>query len=61
MMSATIESKKFADYFGIPVCNRMAAAPILTVSGRSYTVSEYYLEDLDKLGPVRDLGFTVLL
>jgi hypothetical protein len=37
-MSATLDSKLFCSYFG--------GAPLVSVPGRTYPVSSYYLEDL---------------
>ena len=37
-MSATLDSKLFCSYFG--------GAPLVSVPGRTYLVSSYYLEDL---------------
>ena len=51
-MSATIDSQLFARYFSVPVRGMLEPAPVMTVEGQSYTVSEYYLEDLKPLGEV---------
>ncbi|KAI0215243.1 ATP-dependent RNA helicase TDRD9 [Lamellibrachia satsuma] len=58
LMSATIDSQQFAQYFSLPVRGVLEAAPVMTVKGQSYTVSEYYLEDLHPLGdlPLLDPG-----
>ena len=53
-MSATAESEKFAKYFSIPIRGRLQEAPIIPIEGRTYKISEYYLEDLRSLG---DLPF----
>ena len=51
-MSATIDSQLFAQYFSLPVRGVLEPAPVMTVQGQSFTVSEYYLEDLHPLGDV---------
>jgi ATP-dependent RNA helicase TDRD9 len=51
-MSATIAAEQFAEYFALPVMNRLEPAPIITVAGRHYTVQEYYSDDLEALGIV---------
>ncbi len=51
-MSATINADLFANYFSIPVMGRMEPAPVVTVTGRMYKVSEFYIEDLAPLGKV---------
>ena len=53
LMSATFDTKKFAEYFAIPVRGVLEPAPIVSVEGRQYQVSEYYIEDLKPLGLVR--------
>ena len=55
-MSATIDSQLFARYFSVPVRGMLEPAPVMTVEGQSYTVSEYYLEDLKPLGEVGRLS-----
>ena len=51
-MSATAESEKFARYFSFPVRGTLEPAPIFSVEGRAFKISEYYLDDLKPLGPV---------
>ena len=51
-MSATFDTEQFAQYFSIPVRDKMEAAPVYSVEGRSFAVSEFYVEDLEQLGPV---------
>ena len=51
LMSATIQSQRFAGYFSLYVHGRQPA-PILDVEGRCYTVQEYYLESLKPLADV---------
>ncbi|KAM9201779.1 ATP-dependent RNA helicase TDRD9 [Dugong dugon] len=46
LMSATINCKEFADYFAVPVQNKMNPAYIFEVEGKPYSVEEYYLDDL---------------
>ena len=49
LMSATIDSELFARYFARPIAGILEKAPVLEIKGRSYEVSEYYLEDLEEL------------
>ncbi|KAL5008137.1 hypothetical protein ScPMuIL_013718 [Solemya velum] len=46
LMSATLDSDIFAQYFALPVRDRLEPAPVVSVEGRAYDVSEFYLEDL---------------
>ncbi|XP_022431671.1 ATP-dependent RNA helicase TDRD9 isoform X2 [Delphinapterus leucas] len=47
LMSATINCKEFADYFAVPVQNKVNPAYIFEVEGKPYAVEEYYLNDLE--------------
>ncbi|XP_024614497.1 ATP-dependent RNA helicase TDRD9 isoform X3 [Neophocaena asiaeorientalis asiaeorientalis] len=47
LMSATISCKEFADYFAVPVQNKVNPACIFEVEGKPYAVEEYYLDDLE--------------
>ncbi|XP_014646068.1 PREDICTED: putative ATP-dependent RNA helicase TDRD9 isoform X1 [Ceratotherium simum simum] len=47
LMSATINCKDFADYFAVPVQNKMNPAYIFEVEGKPYAIEEYYLNDLE--------------
>lgn len=52
-MSATLDSDIFANYFALPVRDQLESAPVVTVEGRAYDVSEFYIEDLPpELGEV---------
>lgn len=51
-MSATFDTEQFARYFSIPVRNVMEPAPVISVEGRSFAVSEFFVEDLEPLGHV---------
>ncbi|KAL4656333.1 putative ATP-dependent RNA helicase TDRD9 [Arapaima gigas] len=53
LMSATINCKEFAEYFSTPILGQMAPAYVFEVEGASYTVEEYYLDDLHSLLPHR--------
>ena len=57
LMSATLETEVFADYFGSPFSGSVFPAPKLTVDGRMFAVKEHYLEELSGLG---DLPMNVL-
>ena len=50
LMSATLETEVFADYFGSPVSGSCFPAPKLTVDGRMFAVEEHYIEELAGLG-----------
>uniref|UniRef100_A0A672ZLW6 RNA helicase n=1 Tax=Sphaeramia orbicularis TaxID=375764 RepID=A0A672ZLW6_9TELE len=50
-MSATINCREFAKYFGTPVRGKMNPAYIFEVEGRPYAIDEYYLDDLHNLLP----------
>ncbi|XP_035669550.1 ATP-dependent RNA helicase TDRD9-like [Branchiostoma floridae] len=52
LMSATLDSSMFAGYFSIPVRGELAPAPVVTVEGRLFPVTEFYVEDLAPLGPL---------
>ncbi|XP_064600454.1 ATP-dependent RNA helicase TDRD9-like isoform X1 [Liolophura sinensis] len=52
LMSATLQSDLFAQYFAVPFMNRLEPAPVLTVEGKMFSVSEYYAGQLEKLGPL---------
>lgn len=45
-MSATINCKEFADYFAVPVQNKMNPAYVFEVEGKPHAIEEYYLNDL---------------
>ncbi|XP_055969720.1 ATP-dependent RNA helicase TDRD9 [Sorex fumeus] len=46
LMSATINCKEFADYFAVPVQNKMNPAYVFEVEGKPHSIEEYYLNDL---------------
>ncbi|XP_074250473.1 ATP-dependent RNA helicase TDRD9 isoform X1 [Saimiri boliviensis] len=46
LMSATINCEEFADYFAVPVQNKMNPAYIFEVEGKPHSIEEYYLNDL---------------
>uniref|UniRef100_A0A4X2K3U9 ATP-dependent RNA helicase TDRD9 n=1 Tax=Vombatus ursinus TaxID=29139 RepID=A0A4X2K3U9_VOMUR len=46
LMSATISCREFADYFAVPVQNKMNPAYVFEVEGKPHTIDEYYLNDL---------------
>nr|XP_060475738.1 ATP-dependent RNA helicase TDRD9 [Panthera onca] len=46
LMSATISCKEFADYFAVPVQNKMNPAYVFEVEGKPHSIEEYYLDDL---------------
>ncbi|KAE8586841.1 hypothetical protein XENTR_v10021777 [Xenopus tropicalis] len=46
LMSATINCKEFADYFAVPVLNKMTPAYIFEVEGKPHDIEVFYLDDL---------------
>ncbi|KAJ7345223.1 hypothetical protein JRQ81_001173, partial [Phrynocephalus forsythii] len=46
LMSATINCQEFADYFAIPVRNKLYPAYVFEVEGKPHAIEEYYLDDL---------------
>lgn len=52
LMSATLDSDMFANYFARPLREVFEPAPVISVEGTVYSVSEYYIEDLSQLGPL---------
>ncbi|KAM4542411.1 ATP-dependent RNA helicase TDRD9 [Odontesthes bonariensis] len=51
LMSATINCKQFAEYFGTPVRGKINPAYVFEVEGAPYAIEEFYLEDLYNLFP----------
>ena len=48
-MSATINCKQFADYFGTPIRGKMNPAYVFEVEGAPYAIEEFYRDDLERL------------
>ncbi|XP_034531835.1 ATP-dependent RNA helicase TDRD9 [Notolabrus celidotus] len=48
LMSATIDCRQFADYFGTPIRGKMIPAYVFEVEGAPYAIEEFYLDDLKK-------------
>ncbi|XP_060118901.1 ATP-dependent RNA helicase TDRD9 [Heteronotia binoei] len=46
LMSATINCQEFADYFAIPVRNKLCPAYMFEVEGKPHAIEEYYLDEL---------------
>ncbi|XP_077179907.1 ATP-dependent RNA helicase TDRD9 [Paroedura picta] len=46
LMSATINCQEFADYFAVPVRNKLCPAYVFEVEGKPHAIEEYYLDDL---------------
>ncbi|XP_027493936.1 ATP-dependent RNA helicase TDRD9 isoform X2 [Corapipo altera] len=46
LMSASINTKEFADYFAIPLRNGLNPVCVFKVEGKPFAVEEYYLDDL---------------
>ncbi|XP_014066219.2 ATP-dependent RNA helicase TDRD9 isoform X2 [Salmo salar] len=53
LMSATINCREFAEYFGTPIRSQMNPAYVFEVEGAPYTIEEFYLDDLCSLIPYR--------
>ena len=50
LMSATVETSKFADYFSTPVNGIFQPAPVIQVdSEQMFSVRVYYLDDINKI------------
>uniref|UniRef100_A0A673V8U2 ATP-dependent RNA helicase TDRD9 n=1 Tax=Suricata suricatta TaxID=37032 RepID=A0A673V8U2_SURSU len=47
LMSATIDCREFANYFAVPVQNKMSPAYVFEVEGKPHPIEEYYLDDLE--------------
>lgn len=55
LMSATIDVKKFADYFSMRVRNKLVPAPVIKISQmRCFQIYTYYLDELNDLGAVSE-------
>uniref|UniRef100_A0A8C4VQE2 RNA helicase n=1 Tax=Gopherus evgoodei TaxID=1825980 RepID=A0A8C4VQE2_9SAUR len=52
-MSATINCKEFADYFVLPIRNKLYPAYVFEVEGKPYAIEEYYLNDLRHISHIR--------
>ena len=55
-MSATFETDIFALYFAVRISGRMELAPVVAVEGRSFPVTEFYLDDVRDVAEVHELG-----
>ncbi|CAL8286818.1 unnamed protein product [Lota lota] len=53
LMSATINCREFAEYFGTPVRGQVTPAYVFEVDGAPYAIQQYYLDDLRALCPCR--------
>lgn len=60
-MSATINCREFAEYFGTYVCGKMNPAYVFEVEGTPFTIEESYLDDLQNLFPYRVRTFLLML
>ncbi|KAK2497836.1 hypothetical protein MC885_006939 [Smutsia gigantea] len=49
LMSATMNCEEFADYFAVPVQNKVNPAYVYEVEGRPHSIEEYYLDDLEHI------------
>ncbi|XP_077122732.1 ATP-dependent RNA helicase TDRD9 isoform X1 [Ranitomeya variabilis] len=46
LMSATINCKEFADYFAVPIHNKLIPAYVFKVGGKPFDVEVFYLDDI---------------
>ncbi|XP_035529737.1 ATP-dependent RNA helicase TDRD9 [Morone saxatilis] len=53
LMSATINCRQFAEYFGTQIRGKMNPAYVFEVEGEPYAIEEFYLDDLHRLFPCR--------
>uniref|UniRef100_A0A3Q3GEP4 ATP-dependent RNA helicase TDRD9 n=1 Tax=Labrus bergylta TaxID=56723 RepID=A0A3Q3GEP4_9LABR len=53
LMSATINCRQFAEYFGTPIRGKMNPAYVFEVEGTPYAIEEFYLDDLKNMFPNR--------
>ncbi|XP_068615221.1 ATP-dependent RNA helicase TDRD9-like, partial [Brachionichthys hirsutus] len=51
LMSATINCREFAEYFGTLVHGKMSPAYVFEVEGAPYAIEDFYLDDFHKLVP----------
>uniref|UniRef100_A0A8D0CSS4 ATP-dependent RNA helicase TDRD9 n=1 Tax=Sander lucioperca TaxID=283035 RepID=A0A8D0CSS4_SANLU len=61
LMSATINCRQFAEYFGTPIRGKMNPAYVFEVEGAPYAIEEFYLDDLQKLFPYRIYNLAISL
>ena len=50
-MSATINCKEFAEYFGTPLLSQLNPAYVFEVEGAPYAIEQFYLDNLRGLIP----------
>ncbi|XP_048340600.1 ATP-dependent RNA helicase TDRD9-like [Sphaerodactylus townsendi] len=46
LMSATINCQEFANYFAVPVRDKLCPAYVFEVEGKPHAIEDYYLDDL---------------
>jgi len=56
LMSATVDSTLFSNYFSMLINGRKEGAPVLSVEGKMYNVAEYYFEDIASLAEAPQLN-----
>lgn len=52
-MSAAINCREFAEYFGMMVKGKMNPAYVFEVEGVPYAIEDFYLDDIYKVVPFR--------
>lgn len=50
LMSATMNCEEFASYFALPVRDLLESAPVVSVEGQVFKVSEFFADNLEPLG-----------
>ncbi|XP_044127975.1 ATP-dependent RNA helicase TDRD9 [Bufo gargarizans] len=53
LMSATINCREFADYFAVPIHNKLVPACIFKVEGKPYDIEVFYLDDLKQIPNIK--------
>ncbi|XP_075048778.1 ATP-dependent RNA helicase TDRD9 isoform X2 [Mixophyes fleayi] len=53
LMSATINCREFADYFAVPIHNKLVPAYVFKVEGKPYDVEVSYLDDLKHIPRIK--------
>uniref|UniRef100_A0ACB8G5C0 ATP-dependent RNA helicase tdrd9 n=1 Tax=Sphaerodactylus townsendi TaxID=933632 RepID=A0ACB8G5C0_9SAUR len=58
LMSATINCQEFANYFAVPVRDKLCPAYVFEVEGKPHAIEDYYLDDLKAIfGHIRNATF----
>ena len=57
LMSATVDSSLFSNYFSILINGKKEGAPVISVEGKMYDVMEYYNDDVLSFAEVTKIIF----